>query len=67
MLHLHTHTVLSFLPCAQDFAKLFMQETIEHIGKKSRKYGFIHSATIHQGDELFSVEQSRGIKSNMLS
>ena len=39
---------------------LFMQETIENIEKKSGKYGFIYSATIHQGDELFSVEQSRG-------
>ena len=24
--------------------------------KKSGKYGFIHSATIHEGDELFSVD-----------
>ncbi len=37
-----------------------MQETIENIEKKSGKCGFIHSATIHQGDERFSVEQSRG-------
>ncbi len=37
-----------------------MQETIENIEKKSGKYGFIHSATIHQGDERFCVEQSRG-------
>ncbi len=37
-----------------------MQETIENIEIKSGKCGFIHSATIHQGDELFSVEQSRG-------
>ena len=37
-----------------------MQETIENIEIKLGKCGFIHSATIHQGDELFSVEQSRG-------
>ncbi len=37
-----------------------MQETIENIEIKSGKCGFIHSATIRQGDELFSVEQSRG-------
>ena len=37
-----------------------MQETIENIEKKSGKCGFIHSATIQQGDELFSVEQFRG-------
>ena len=37
-----------------------MQETIENTEIKSGKCGFIHCATIHQGDELFSVEQSRG-------
>ncbi len=37
-----------------------MQETIENIKIKSGKCGFIHSVTVHQGDELFSVEQSRG-------
>ncbi len=37
-----------------------MQETIKNIEIKSGKCAFIHSATIHQGDELFSVEQSRG-------
>ncbi len=37
-----------------------MQKTIENIEKKSGKYGFIHSAIMHQDDERFSVEQSRG-------
>ena len=43
-----------------------MQETIENIEIKSGKCGFIHSAIIHQGDELFSVEQSRGIIFNFV-
>ncbi len=38
------------------FYKAVLQENIDI---KSGKCGFIHSATIHQGDELFSVEQSR--------
>ncbi len=44
-----------------------MQETIENIEIKSGKCGFIHSATIHQDDELFSVEQSRGKQCTFMS
>ena len=38
------------------FYKAVYAGNFENIEKKSGKYGFIHSATIHEGDELFSVD-----------